>query len=258
MAPLVTLNNLHPCAISGRLPVSARESSLRIRFQSVVTTQLTIPTWLDLLAVTANALFGALIAVKARFDTAGILALGILTGVGGGILRDILLNQVPTSISNPWFIVAALISAIFVALVARWLSRLAVLLLICDAAALSLFGVTGAKKALANGVSPLPAIFIGLIAGLGGGIICDMMTTKPPKIFKRGHLKAPSAFVGLFLYVIAIHFGAPANATGAAAILIIFGLRVINRDNDWNDSANPPAAQPAAAPAAIPKQRAPD
>ena len=224
----------------------------------MITTQLTIPTWLDLLAVTANALFGALIGVRAKFDAAGILALGILTGVGGGILRDILLNQVPTSISNPWFIIAALISAILVALLARRLSRLAVLLLICDAAALSLFGVTGAKKALAFGVSPVPAIFIGLIAGLGGGIICDMMTTKPPKVFKPGHLKVRTAFIGLVLYVLALHFGAPANLTGGIAILVIFGLRVINPDNDWKGSAGQPAVQPAGAPAGIPKEHGPD
>ncbi len=245
-------------AVSDRLPVSARESSLRIRFQSVITTQLTIPIWLDLLAVTANALFGALVGVRAKFDAAGILALGILTGVGGGILRDILLNQVPASISNPWFIIAALISAILVALLARRLSRLAVLLLICDAAALSLFGVTGAKKALAFGVSPVPAIFIGLIAGLGGGIICDMMTTKPPKVFKPGHLKVRTAFIGLVLYVLAVHFGAPANLTGGIAILAIFGLRVINPDNDWKGSASQPAVQPAGAPAGIPKEHGPD
>lgn len=224
----------------------------------MITTQLTIPTWLDLLAVTANALFGALIGVRAKFDAAGILALGILTGVGGGILRDILLNQVPTSISNPWFIVAALISAIFVALLARRLSRLAVMLLICDAAALSLFGVTGAKKALAFGVSPVPAIFIGLIAGLGGGIICDMMTTKPPKIFKPGHLKVRAAFIGLVLYVLALHFGAPANLTGGIAIVFIFVLRVVNRDNDWTDSAGPPAAQPAGVPSGAATEHGPD
>ena len=224
----------------------------------MITTQLTIPTWLDLLAVTANALFGALIGVRAKFDAAGILALGILTGVGGGILRDILLNQVPTSISNPWFIIAALISAILVALLARRLSRLAVLLLICDAAALSLFGVTGAKKALAFGVSPVPAIFIGLIAGLGGGIICDMMTTKPPKVFKPGHLKVRAAFIGLVLYVLALHFGAPANLTGGIAIVFIFVLRVVNRDNDWTDSASPPAAQPAGVPSGAAKEHGPD
>jgi uncharacterized membrane protein YeiH len=79
------------------------------------------------------------------------------------------------------------------------------------------------------------------------------MTTKPPKIFKPGHLKVRAAFIGLVLYVLALHFGAPANLTGGIAIVFIFVLRVVNRDNDWTDSAKISTAQPADVPAQIPK-----
>ena len=79
------------------------------------------PLWLDLAAVTTSALGGSLVAVRAKFDVTGVVALGILTGLGGGLLRDILLNQLPVALKNPWYIVAAVISpvpAILVGLIA--------------------------------------------------------------------------------------------------------------------------------------------
>jgi uncharacterized membrane protein YeiH len=190
------------------------------------------PLWLDLAAVTTSALGGSLVAVRAKFDVSGVVALGILTGLGGGLLRDILLNQLPVAIKSPWYILAAVLASAAVAVLAHQLTKLAWLLLIFDAAALGLYGVTGANKALANGISPVPAVLVGLIAGLGGGVICDLMTTKPPAIFQRGHLYATAAFAGLVLYVAAIKLGAPADETAIGAVLVIFGLRIVARSRD--------------------------
>ncbi len=191
------------------------------------------PLWLDLAAVTTSALGGSLVAVRAKFDVSGVVALGILTGLGGGLLRDILLNQLPVAIKSPWYILAAVLASAAVAVLAHQLTKLAWLLLIFDAAALGLYGVTGANKALANGISPVPAVLVGLIAGLGGGVICDLMTTKPPAIFQRGHLYATAAFAGLVFYVAAIKLGAPADETAIGAVLAIFGLRIVARSRDW-------------------------
>jgi uncharacterized membrane protein YeiH len=206
------------------------------------------PLWLDLAAVTTSALGGALVAVRAKFDVTGVVALGILTGLGGGLLRDILLNQLPVAIKNPWYILAALIASAIVAVLAHQATKLAWLLLIFDAAALGLYGVTGANKALANGIGPVPAILVGLIAGLGGGVICDLMTARPPAIFQRGHLYATAAFAGLILYVVAIKLGAPADATAVVAALFIFSLRIAARSRDWK------APQPLDVPIAIRKR----
>lgn len=207
------------------------------------------PLWLDLAAVTTSALGGSLVAVRARFDISGVVALGILTGLGGGLLRDILLNQLPVAIKSPWYIVAAVIASALVALLAHQMTKLAWLLLLFDAAALGLYGVTGANKALANGISPVPAILVGLIAGLGGGVICDLMTAKPPAIFQRGHLYATAALAGLILYVAAIQLGAPADGTAIAAVAVIFGLRIAARSRDWK------VPQPVDVPIEIRKRR---
>jgi len=171
--------------------------------------------------------------VRAKFDISGVVALGILTGLGGGLLRDVLLNQLPVALKNPWYIVAAVVASALVAVLAHQVTRLAWLLLIFDAAALGLYGVTGANKALVNGISPVPAILVGLIAGLGGGVICDLMTAKPPAIFQRGYLYATAALIGLIFYVAAIRLGAPAAETAIVATIIIVSLRIIARLRDW-------------------------
>ncbi len=191
------------------------------------------PLWLDLAAVITSALGGSLVAVRAKFDVTGVVALGILTGLGGGLLRDLLLNQLPVALDSPWYVLTAVIASAAVALLAHQAEKAVWLLLIFDAAALGLYGVTGASKALANGVGPVPAILVGLIAGLGGGVLCDLMTTKPPAIFQRGHLYAAAAFAGLVVYVAAIKAGAPANETAIVAAALIFGLRVVARSRDW-------------------------
>ena len=206
---------------------------MRFSFPSVIPAPVQTPLLLDLAAVTTSALGGSLVAVRARFDVTGVVALGILTGLGGGLLRDILLNQLPVALKNPWYIVAAVVAAGAVAVLAHQATRVAWLLLVFDAAALGLYAVVGANKALANGIGPVPAILVGLIAGLGGGVICDLMTAKPPGIFQRGHLYATAALAGLIIYVIAIKLGAPATETAIAGAVVIFGLRVAARSRDW-------------------------
>jgi len=204
-----------------------------LTFHCVILDPVQTPLWLDLAAVTTSALGGSLVAVRAKFDISGVVALGILTGLGGGLLRDVLLNQLPVALKNPWYIVAAVVASALVAVLAHQVTRLAWLLLIFDAAALGLYGVTGANKALVNGISPVPAILVGLIAGLGGGGICDLMTAKPPAIFQRGYLYATAALIGLIFYVAAIRLGAPAAETAIVATIIIVSLRIIARLRDW-------------------------
>ncbi|MCX6386847.1 MAG: TRIC cation channel family protein [Solirubrobacterales bacterium] len=199
----------------------------------MATAPVLVPLWLDLAAVITSALGGSLVAVRAKFDVTGLAALGILTGLGGGIMRDVLLNQTPVAIQSPWYILAAVGASATVAVLAHQTQKFVWLLLVFDAAALGLYGVTGANKALANGVGPIPALLVGLIAGLGGGVLCDLMTAKPPAIFQRGHLYATAAFFGIAAYVIAVRLGAPPDTSAVFAAMVVFGLRMAARSRDW-------------------------
>lgn len=164
----------------------------------------TVPLWLDLPAVVISALGGALVASRAGFDLSGVFGLGLLTGLGGGILRDLLLNQVPVALETPEYIIAAVIASALISVGARSVGRFLSLVIILDAAALGLYGVTGINKTLAFGFDAWSAVLVGMVAALGGGVLRDLATAKSPEIFKKGgQLYATAVLIGLIGYLIA-------------------------------------------------------
>ncbi len=188
-----------------------------------------VPLWIDIGAVVAAALGGSVVAVRAGFDLTGIFGLGILTGLGGGLIRDVLLNELPVAMRSPWYIVAAVSAAAAVSLIAKQVERGFALLIILDAGALGLYGVTGANKALANGLGVWPALLLGVIAGTGGGVLRDVMTSQKPAIFvKGGELYATACLAGLASYILAWKLGANGPATAAAAAALTFTIRLIS------------------------------
>lgn len=185
-----------------------------------------IPIWLDLLAVVPAALAGALIASRANFDLAGIFGVGLLAGLGGGILRDVLLNQLPVAFKSPWYIVAALSCALVIALTASRLERYLWLVVYFDAAALGLYGVTGVNKGLVNGLGVLPAVLLGLIAATGGGVLRDLTLSRPPQIFQRSQLYATAALAGVVTYAILFKLGVDEAVTALVAAFVTFVVRI--------------------------------
>lgn len=185
-----------------------------------------IPVWLDLLAVVPSALAGALVAARAKFDLAGIFGVGLLAGLGGGILRDVLLNQLPVAFKSPWYIVAALACSLAIALTARRVERYFWLVVVFEAAALGLYGVTGVNKGLINGLAVLPAIVLGLVAATGGGVLRDLTLARPPVIFQRGQLFATAALAGVVTYAVLFKLGLDETATALIAASVTFVVRI--------------------------------
>ena len=185
-----------------------------------------IPIWLDLLAVVPSALAGALVAARAKFDLTGIFGVGLLSGIGGGILRDVLLNQMPVAFKSPWYIATALVCALVIALTARRIERYLWLVVFLDAAALGLYGVTGVNKGLINGLAVLPAIVLGLIAATGGGVLRDLTLSKQPEIFQRGQLYATAALAGVVTYAILFKLGVDEAVTALVAAFVTFAVRI--------------------------------
>ena len=155
----------------------------------------TVPLWLDLPAVVISALGGALVASRAGFDLSGVFGLGLLTGLGGGILRDLLLNQVPVALETPEYIIAAVLASALIAVSARSVDRFIALVIVLDAAALGLYGVTGINKTLAFGFDAWSAVLVGMVAALGGGVLRDIATAKSPEIFRKGARCLPACLV---------------------------------------------------------------
>ena len=183
---------------------------------------------LDLAGTFAFALNGALTAIRvAQVDIVGVVTLGMITAVGGGILRDVLLGALPPATFIDWrYLTVAAGGGLVAFLFGRLLSRFAGSIDILDAAGLSLFAVTGAGKALEFGAGPAQAIILGAITGVGGGTLRDVLIRRIPGVLSSG-LYAIPALAGAALLVAAtsgdVHrvLGAPVALYAAAACFLI-------------------------------------
>lgn len=190
---------------------------------------------LDLIGTFVFALNGALTAIKvARLDIVGVLTLAIITGVGGGIMRDVLIGAVPPAAFQFWYYLAvAGLGGVLVAAVGPRLNRLRVPILVLDAAGLSLFAVVGAGKALDAGLGILPAVLLGVMTGVGGGTIRDLMTKQVPSVL-HSELYAVPALLGAVIVVAGYRMGLPELPTaivGAAACFLLRGFGMKYRLN---------------------------
>jgi uncharacterized membrane protein YeiH len=183
---------------------------------------------LDLTGTFAFALNGALTAVRAvRVDIVGVVTLGMITAVGGGIIRDVLLGAGPPAAFADWrYLTVAAGGGLLAFLFAHALDRFSGSIDVLDAAGLGLFAVTGAGKALESGVGPMQAIILGAVTGVGGGTMRDVLIRKVPGVLSSG-LYAIPALVGAALVVTAESAGVghvagvPVSVWGAAVCVLI-------------------------------------
>jgi uncharacterized membrane protein YeiH len=188
---------------------------------------------LDLVGTFAFALNGALTAVRAaHLDVVGVVTLGVITAVGGGIIRDVLLGALPPATFVDWrYLAVAAAGGLIAFLFSRRLSRFSSSIDVLDAAGLSLFAVTGAGKALEWGAGPMQAIILGTVTGVGGGTVRDVLIRQVPSVLSSG-LYAIPALVGAALVVVATSsgvnqvLGAPValGAAGACFVIRMVGL----------------------------------
>lgn len=183
---------------------------------------------LDLTGTFAFALNGALTAVRiTRLDVVGVLTLGVITAMGGGIIRDLMIGAVPPATFSDWrYLAVAAGGALIAFFLGRHLDRLSMPINVLDAAGLGLFAVTGASKALEFGLGPVQAVILGAVTGVGGGTLRDMMLQRVPSIM-RGELYAIPALAGATVTVIVTKTHLYSLTTAVLAALICFGIRML-------------------------------
>jgi len=186
-----------------------------------------VPLWLDLLAVFAGAVLGAVFAVRRGFDIAGVFALAMVTGFGGGVVRDVLLNQVPVALERNAYVVTALIAATLGFFFATHIERLERPLVVLDAVTLAVYAIVGVSKALRNGIAPVPAIIIGVIAAVAGAVMRDLLVAQTPEIFKPGTLYATPAMLGTAVYAALHERGVGLEVSATASIALIIAVRLL-------------------------------
>jgi len=197
---------------------------------------------LDLAGTLAFAVNGALTALRvARLDIVGVVTLGMITALGGGIIRDVLLGSLPPATFSDWrYLAVAAGGGLVVFAFGRQLERLTALITVMDAAGLSLFAVTGAVKALELGLGPAQAVILGAITGVGGGTLRDVLVRRIPSVLSSG-LYAIPALVGATATVVVSELGVYNVATGVGAAALCFGIRMLGVHLDL-DAPMPPAA----------------
>jgi len=195
---------------------------------------------LDLVGVFAFALDGALTSIRAvRLDIVGVITLGMTTALGGGILRDVLIGDVPPATFRDWrFLAVAAAGGLVAFAFAAQLGRVTAAITVLDAVGLSLFAITGATKALASGVGPAQAVILGGVTAVGGGTLRDVLLGQVPTVL-RSEVYAIPALAGATVAVAATRVGVYGVPAALAAAAVCFGIRMIGVRYDI-DAPRPP------------------
>lgn len=193
------------------------------------------PLWIELPAVVAGALAGALFAKNRGLDLIGILALGLVSGLGGGIIRDILLSRVPLALRSPWYLWTVTGAALVGAFLAGAVNRMRLVLQLIDSLSLALFSVIGAQGGLSRGLPTASAILLGTVTGVGGSVVRDVLVGEtPPRMLRRGPPYASAALIGAGLYVALVsRFEVNKVVAELSAVVVICVIRAIAHWRRW-------------------------
>jgi uncharacterized membrane protein YeiH len=179
------------------------------------------------------ALSGATVAVKHRLDLFGVLVLSFAAGNSGGIARDVMIGALPPAAINDWrYVAVSVLAGLITFFWYRIIDRLRSPVLVFDAAGLALFAVSGAGKALTFHAGPVAATLLGMLTGIGGGMVRDVLVREIPTVL-RTELYAVAALIGAAVVVIGHMLHLPSGAAATAGAVLCFGLRFIAIRRGW-------------------------
>lgn len=188
---------------------------------------------LDLAGAFVFALSGAWVGVKHRLDLFGVLVLSFAAANAGGITRDVLIGAVPPGAIRDWRYIAVTLAA--GGMTFLWYPRVTRLrnpVLVLDAAGLALFAVTGTQKALAYQLNPVAAALLGMLTGIGGGILRDVLVAEIPTVL-HADLYAVAALAGAAVVVVGHLLRLSPTAVAVAGVVVCFGLRLVAIRRGW-------------------------
>ncbi len=183
--------------------------------------------WIGLAAVSVNALTGVLDAGRKQMDLVGVVMVGSATALGGGTLRDLLLDRTVFWISDQTYLVVALATTVVIFFAVRGLRLPPRLFLIPDAVGLALFTVVGTQVALEWQAPWLVASLLGVITGVLGGVLRDVLCNDVPLIFVRGDLYASAAWAGALALIGLQALGLSAVAAAWISMAIVLVARLL-------------------------------
>jgi uncharacterized membrane protein YeiH len=196
---------------------------------------LRVPGAVDLAAIVIGALTGGLLAAREGFAVSGVLLLAVSTGLGGGLIRDVLLaDGPPVALTDTAYLPTVAVTAAVTFYFSGWLSRLTGLLVVLDAITLGFFTVIGAQKAQLAGLPSASVVFIGTVTAVGGAVIRDVLLAQRADIVQPGPYNAVAALLGAAaLTVLAGPLGLPPLPVAALVIVLVAALRVLSVWRGW-------------------------
>lgn len=197
---------------------------------------------IDFMAVFAGALGGAAEAARderKEFDIVGVVGLGLVSALGGGITRDVLLNRgAPLAFLDVRYLALAFAGSLLALVVGTRMNRATnTALLIVDAAALGLYAVAGSTRALDSGLGALPALLLGAITAAGGGAWRDVLSGRTPAVFQRGRPYVLIALAASAVYLGGRYTDAPTPYPTVAGTVSGFVLRLVALRYGWSTRA---------------------
>lgn len=188
---------------------------------------------LDLVGIFVFAISGGLVAVRKDLDVFGVLLLAGTTGLGGGFLRDLLIDAAPPAALTDWrYLAVPVVAGLLTFGYHPTLGRMERTVNVFDAFGLALFCVAGALKALDHGLGPVPAALLGMTTGIGGGILRDLLAGRVPVVF-RGELYATPALAGAFVAVVGTELDAPRTVVTVLGALVCLVWRLLALWRGW-------------------------
>lgn len=181
---------------------------------------------LDLSSIVVLAISGAVVAARKGFDWFGIAAMGFLTAVGGGTIRDVLIGETPTWILTPEISYGVIVGVVFTIVAYKFVLKMHKALTLFDALGISLASIAGAAKALEFGASAPAAIVLGVISCTLGGIIRDTICNEVPMIFRK-EIYATACIAGILLYIALNLFKVNENVALWASAAVVLTVRLL-------------------------------
>lgn len=184
-------------------------------------------TIIYIIAITAEAMTGALSAGRRSMDWFGVIIIASVTALGGGSVRDVLLGHYPlTWVKHPEYLMLVCGAALFTIVIAKWMKHLRSIFLLLDAMGLIGFTIIGCQIAIEMGHGFVISAVAGILTGVSGGILRDILCNDVPLVFRR-ELYASISFVAVIFYWLCLNFGLQLELTVIATLIFGFTLRVI-------------------------------
>jgi uncharacterized membrane protein YeiH len=198
-------------------------------------TEFRLPDWFHLAAVFFAGGAGALAAIRRRYDVVGVAFLSLVSGLGGALVRDVVLQRgVPSIFLDGRYILTVVFAGLVAYAFGHKAPRIASVLSVSDAIGLAAYAVIGAQMSVQAGVSLSASVVVGMVNAVGGGLIRDILVREEPIMFRPGHFYALAAAAGSTSFVL-LHRRAELEGglSGAVAVAVAFLIRILAVRYDW-------------------------